>query len=210
MKKIENERRDCMEVYHKCHSEYIHELESLNSQRQVLLEQLKVVDNKIVKMNQSILDLDSKHESTIATYNTKLHQLQHNTHGSTSSSGGINNNSNSIFSNNIHVQNILHTVNSLEHQFADVLISQLVSFNSSSNNIGVIGDTEMKSNSKDSSTIKVVTTNVHCISCAICIYYIAIFDVTYDLIIIIIINSIIIIIVIIINIILFLCHSIGA
>ena len=147
--KIENERQDYLSVYQTCSDEYKHELKSINNQRQSLLEQLQIIDNQVFKLNQAIIELDTKHESIMSTFNTRLIQLRSNSTTSSSSSiDGSASNSNA-FNSNIHIQNILHTIHTFEHQFADVLISQIIELSSNSD------DVVMKINAQDPLTKKV-------------------------------------------------------
>ena len=153
--KIENERQDHLSVYQTCSDEYKHELKSINNQRQSLLEQLQIIDNQVFKLNQAIIELDTKHESIMSTFNTRLIQLRSNsTISSSSSIDGSASNSNA-FNSNIHIQNILHTIHTFEHQFADVLISQIIELSSNSD------DVVMKINAQDPLSKKVTRNSVY-------------------------------------------------
>ena len=124
--KIENERHDHLNIYHTCNDEYKKELSSLNNQRQLLVEQLHSMDNQVLKLNQSIIELETKHDSIMSTFNTRLQQLHSNNSSSSSSSNVLN--------SNIYIQNILHTIHTFEHQFADVLMSQVITLSNDSSN----------------------------------------------------------------------------
>lgn len=155
--KIENERHDHLSVYQTCSDEYKHELKSINNQRKSLLEQLQIVDNQVFKLNQLIMELDTKHESIMSTFNTRLIQLRSNNTSSSSSIGvSVSNSSSSnVFNSNIHIQNILNTIHTFEHQFADVLMSQVIALSSNSD------DVVMKTNAQDPLSQKVTRNSVY-------------------------------------------------
>jgi hypothetical protein len=154
--RIENERQDHLSVYQTCSDEYKHELKSINNQRQSLLEQLQIIDNQVFKLNQAIIELDTKHENIMSTFNTRLIQLRsnNNTRSSSSSIDGSASNSN-VLNSNIHIQNILHTIHTFEHQFADVLISQVIELSTNSD------DVVMKINTQDPLSLKVKRNSVY-------------------------------------------------
>jgi len=154
--RIENERQDHLSVYQTCSDEYKHELKSINNQRQSLLEQLQIIDNQVFKLNQAIIELDTKHENIMSTFNTRLIQLRsnNNTRSSSSSIDGSASNSN-VLNSNIHIQNILHTIHTFEHQFADVLISQVIELSTNSD------DVVMKINTQDPLSQKVTRNSVN-------------------------------------------------
>jgi len=154
--RIENERQDHLSVYQTCSDEYKHELKSINNQRQSLLEQLQIIDNQVFKLNQAIIELDTKHENIMSTFNTRLIQLRsnNNTRSSSSAIDGSASNSN-VLNSNIHIQNILHTIHTFEHQFADVLISQVIELSTNSD------DVVMKINTQDPLSQKVTRNSVY-------------------------------------------------